>query len=101
MYRHCSYIQKMRCRRYDAADTMLVRIQRWGNSLALRIPAAFAREIGIESGAEVDLALKDRRLVIKPPARPSYSLDELLEGVTEKNLHAQVDAGAPRGGEAW
>lgn len=49
----------------------------------------------------VDLAIEDGRLVITPPARPSYSLDELLGGVTEKNQHAEVDAGAPRGGEVW
>ena len=80
---------------------MLVRVQKWGNSLALRIPVAFARETGIDSGAEVDLALEDGRLVITPPARPSYSLDELVGGVTEKNLHAEVDTGAPRGREVW
>ena len=80
---------------------MLVRVQKWGNSLALRIPAAFARETGIDSGAEVDLALEDGRLVITPRASPSYSLDELLGGVSDENLHAEVDVGAPRGGEVW
>ena len=80
---------------------MLVRIQKWGNSLALRIPVAFARETGIDSGVEVDLALEDGRLVITPQERPFYVLDELLVGVTRKNLHAEVDAGAPRGGEVW
>ena len=79
---------------------MLVRISKWGNSLALRIPAAFAEETGIESGSAVDLALEDGRLVITPTA-PAYSLDELLEGVTPGNLHGEIDTGAPQGREGW
>lgn len=78
---------------------MLVRISKWGNSLALRIPAAFAEEAGIQSGTEVDLALEDGRLVITP--RTLYVLDELLDGVTEQNRHTEVDTGPPEGLEAW
>ena len=80
---------------------MIVRVQKWGNSLALRIPIAFARETGIDSGAEVDLTLEDGRLVITPPPNPPHSLEELLAGVTEDNVHAEVDTGGVRGGEAW
>jgi len=80
---------------------MLVKISKWGNSLALRIPVAFARETGIDSGSEVDLALEDGRLVITPPARPGYVLADLLARVTDENVHAEVETGAPQGGEAW
>ena len=80
---------------------MLVRISKWGNSLALRIPAPFAQETGIESGTEVDLALEDGKLVITPRAAGSYSLDELLARVTDGNRHDSIDAGAPQGGEVW
>lgn len=81
--------------------TMLVRISKWGNSLALRIPAPFAEETGIESGTAVDLALEDGRLVITPRRGPVYTLAEQLDGVAEDNLHGEIDTGAPRGGEAW
>ncbi len=80
---------------------MIVRVQKWGNSLALRIPIAFARETGIDSGAEVDLTLEDGRLVITPAPNPPHSLEELLAGVTEGNVHAEVDTGGVRGGETW
>lgn len=80
---------------------MLVRISKWGNSLALRIPAPFAQETGIESGTEVDLALEDGKLVITPRAVGPYSLDELLARVTDDNRHDAIDTGAPQGGEAW
>jgi antitoxin MazE len=80
---------------------MRIRIQKWGNSLALRIPAAFARETGIGSGAEVDLTLDAGRLVITPSSVGEYSLAELLDGITDDNLHGAVDVGTPVGREAW
>jgi antitoxin MazE len=80
---------------------MLVRISKWGNSLALRIPAPFARETGIDSGTEVDLALEDGKLVITPRGPGSYSLDALLAQVTKENVHDSIDTGAPKGDEAW
>jgi antitoxin MazE len=80
---------------------MRLRVQKWGNSLALRIPAAFARETGIGSGAEVDLTLEDGRLVITPPSLGPYSLTELLGRVTEDNRHDAVETGAARGRETW
>ena len=80
---------------------MRLRVQKWGNSLALRIPAAFARETGIGSGAEIDLTLDDGRLIITPAPASPYSLAELLDGVTEDNRHDAVDTGDPRGRESW
>jgi antitoxin MazE len=80
---------------------MRARVQRWGNSLALRIPSAFAVETTIEQGSEVELTLEDGRLVVTPVAEPAFSLDALLAEVTPDNLHGEVDLGAPEGAEAW
>jgi antitoxin MazE len=80
---------------------MRLRVQKWGNSLALRIPAAFARETGLGSGAEIDLTIDDGRLVITPSPVGPYSLSELLDGVTEDNRHDAVESGAPQGREVW
>jgi antitoxin MazE len=76
------------------------RVQRWGNSLALRIAEALAAETALESGSEVELTLAEGRLVGTPVARPSDDLDELLGRVSRENLHAEVDAGGGIGGEA-
>jgi antitoxin MazE len=81
--------------------SMRLRLRKWGNSLALRIPAAFARETGIEPGAEVDLTLDDGRLVITPLRVGPISLAELLDGVTEENRHDAVEPGTPQGRETW
>jgi antitoxin MazE len=79
---------------------MRSRVSQWGNSLAIRIPASFSREVRIEAGDTVELQIEDGHLVITP-VRTTYSLDELLAGVTEENRHDETDWGAPVGGEAW
>lgn len=80
---------------------MRTRVQRWGNSLALRIPSAFAAETTIEQGSEVELTLEEGRLVVTPVTAPVFSLEALLAEITPENLHSEADAGAPEGAEAW
>lgn len=80
---------------------MRVRVQKWGNSLALRIPKSFATETALGSGAEVDLSLEDGRLVITPLTEPELHLSDLLAQITPENLHTEIDAGPSVGGEAW
>ncbi len=79
---------------------MLARISKWGNSLAVRIPRAFAAELGIQEGVEVEMSVEDGRLVIAP-ARPEYGLEELSAGITPENRHDETDWGRPTGGEVW
>ena len=80
---------------------MHTKIQKWGNSLALRIPKSFAEETHLHTGAVVDVAVSNGRLIVKPIPPPRYSLDELLAGVTRKNRHAEVDTGDATGKEVW
>jgi antitoxin MazE len=67
----------------------------------LRIPKAFALEVGLEKDGEVELSVDRGRLVIVPPVAPSYSLEALLAGVRPSNIHAETDWGPPVGKEAW
>ena len=80
---------------------MQTKIQRWGNSLGLRIPRSFAEEAGVEAGSQVDLSVRDGDLVVRAATRRTYRLSELLEKVTAKNLHGVVDSGEPTGREIW
>ena len=80
---------------------MRVRVQKWGNSLALRIPKAFAAETDLDPGSEVDLTLESGRLIITPLSEPELSLEELLSQVTRQNLHSEVDFGGAKGRESW
>jgi antitoxin MazE len=79
---------------------MKTRVQKWGNSLAVRIPKAFAEEAGLRANAAVELSLVAGALVVKPVA-PPLTLDELLRGVTDDNLPGEWDTGPAAGKEVW
>lgn len=80
---------------------METRVQRWGNSLALRIPKPLADEVGLKENSPVQLSLHDRHLVIVPLLKPTLSLEALLAQVSEDNRHDEVLTGPAVGGEAW
>jgi len=74
-------------------------IQKWGHSLALRIPKPFAAEIGLQDASAVDLSLVDGKLVVAPLGRPPLALAQLLAQVTADNLPGEVDTGPACGSE--
>lgn len=78
---------------------MQTKVQKWGNSLALRIPKLFALNIDIKQNEFVDLSIGDGKLIITPITEKEYSLKELLAGVSEDNLHEEFDTGIPVGKE--
>ena len=80
---------------------MQIKIQKWGNSLALRIPKSFALNVNIKQNELVDLSIDKGKIIITPIAQKECSLEELLEGVSENNLHSEFDTGAPAGKEIW
>lgn len=80
---------------------MQTKVQKWGNSLGLRIPKSFAQEAGVEAGSEVDLSVEDGDLIVRPRRGPRYRLKDLLRGVTAKNVHDEIETGSPVGKEVW
>ena len=76
-------------------------IQKWGNSLAIRIPKSFADEIHLSQGTEVDLILFDDKIQIEPIKKKKLSLNDLLSRVTDDNIHEEIDTGVPIGKEVW
>jgi len=80
---------------------MISKVQKWGNSLGLRIPKSFAAEAHVEAGSIVDISIGDGSLVIRPVRRRKYALSDLLKGVTLQNLPQEVSTGGPVGREAW
>ena len=80
---------------------MKTAVQRWGNSLALRIPRAYAVETKIQDGSEVELTLKGGALVVRPVRRKRQALSDLLNQITPSNLHGEVATGKAVGQEIW
>ena len=80
---------------------MSTQIAKWGNSLGLRLPKSVAREAQLDDGDMVSVSVKDGAIVIKP-AKPTYSLDDLVAKITRRNRHEEADWGAePVGRELW
>ena len=80
---------------------MQTRVQKWGNRLGVRIPRGLAEEVGLVAGTEVSLSSKDGQLVVKPALSTRLSLDELLAGVSDSNIHSSVDTGSVVGAEIF
>lgn len=79
---------------------MKTTVQKWGNSLAVRIPRPFAEEIQLEENTTVDLSIRGGKLVIVP-AEPEITLESLVEQITDENRHGEIDTGQPVGNEVW
>jgi antitoxin MazE len=78
---------------------MKTQVQRWGNSLAVRIPKVFATQMGVGENTTVELDVMDGVLIMRASVEPT--LDELLAGITAENLHGETDTGPAVGAEAW
>ena len=76
-------------------------IQKWGNSLALRIPKTVARDVQLENGSQVNLAVQDGKVIIEPARTAKYRLNDLLNGISKKNVHRSVNTGPAVGREVW
>ncbi len=79
---------------------MRVTVKKWGNSASVRIPAAIMDAAHLTLDEIVDIREEGGRIVIAPVRPRSYSLDNLLAGISPENLHAEVDFGGPLGKEA-
>jgi len=81
---------------------MRAKVQKWGNSLALRLPKAVAAEAEVLLDSPVDITVRDHTIVITPlRQKHGYALDDLLAGVTPDNLHGETDVAGPVGKEVW
>jgi len=78
---------------------MKSRVQKWGNSLALRIPKSFAAEAGLRANGAVELSLVEGALVVQPLTPQPPTLDELLCGITDDNIPSEWHTGPAVGKE--
>ena len=80
---------------------METRIGKWGNSLALRIPQALAAQLGLSLNSAVELSSVEDKLVVTVIEPPHSELEDLLAGITDSNLHGEIDSGPSVGREQW
>lgn len=80
---------------------MTTTVQKWGNSLALRIPRAYAAETNLAETSPVELSLRSGSIVIRPVTRQRHKLNTLLRSITPRNRHAAIETGPAVGQEVW
>lgn len=76
------------------------KVQRWGNSLGIRIPQQVAENLGIAHGSMMEMKSNHQQIILKP-MKSKPSLEELVSKITEENRHAEIDFGKPVGNELW
>ena len=79
---------------------MQVEVVKWGNSSAVRLPAAVLKEVHVSLGERLELKIEEGRIVLAPAQR-EYRLEDMVAGINKRNRHSAVDFGAPVGREAW
>lgn len=77
------------------------KVQRWGNSLAVRIPKSFAAQSQLTANSPVEITIEGDVITLRASRPKKYKLDDLLEGVTAENCHAEISTGKPVGKEVW
>ncbi len=76
-------------------------IKKWGNSPALRLSASVMKEAQLMLDQKVSVKVQRGKIIIEPTARKEYKLEELVDGITSANSHAETDFGKPTGKEVW
>ncbi len=79
----------------------LNQVQKWGNSLAIRVPKAIAQQLGLEQNTPIRQTIVDGKLVIEAVTGPSYTLEELLADITPEMLHGEIPTGPAVGKEVF
>ena len=75
---------------------MYLTVQKWGNSLALRIPKAVAKQVHVHKGSRMDMSLTANKIILSSLEIKQYSLNTLLKKVDKKNCHGEVDRKSTR-----
>ncbi|MEO8664432.1 MAG: AbrB/MazE/SpoVT family DNA-binding domain-containing protein [Ignavibacteria bacterium] len=78
---------------------MTTKIQKWGNSLAIRIPKSFAETTQIKEGSEIKLSLEHDKIIVTKKEKPKFTLKDLVSKITKNNTHQEINFGSPVGKE--
>ncbi len=80
---------------------MITTVQKWGNSLGVRIPSPVAKDVKLSEGSQVEILEEGNRLVIVPVEKPVFALEDMLKKINKENMHEEFDFGPAQGKEFW
>jgi antitoxin MazE len=73
--------------------------QKWGNSVAVRVPKSIVEKAGVHPRDSFDIEVVRGNIVLKPRLRRDFRLESLVKGITKRNVHEAVEFGPPVGRE--
>lgn len=76
-------------------------IQKWGNSLGVRLPKQVVKKLALQEGTRVEVREEKKAVIISPASQAKISLKERLKLITPENSHEEIDWGSPQGKEVW
>jgi antitoxin MazE len=76
------------------------KVQKWGNSLAIRIPKAFAEEAELREGSSVEISVESGRIILAPAGK-EWTLEHLVGKIRSANAHREVIWGESVTNESW
>jgi antitoxin MazE len=74
-------------------------IQKWGNSLGIRIPHVIVKNRALKNGSFVEIKDTERGMLIMP--KQKHTLAEMLHKITDENIHQEIETGEAVGKEIW
>ncbi len=80
---------------------MQIKVQKWGNSLAVRIPKALAAQAAVIENSLLEVSVEKRTIALKPARKRPLRLRDLVNRITKENMHHEYDWGKPLGQEIW
>ena len=76
-------------------------LQKWGNSLGVRLPKSVIKHQALQAGVRVVLDEHKLGIIIRKLPDDDVDLDSLVRRITKKNRHEEIDWGPPVGTEVW
>ena len=80
---------------------MIATVQKWGNSLGVRIPKTIAEDSSMRAGSAIEMMVQDGRVILEAKKTRKYHLGTMLKSITSKNMHSETDTGMATGNEVW
>lgn len=80
---------------------MEAKIQKWGNSVGIRIPSSILKSLNIKTNDILNIEQEEDKIVIRIPKKKKISLEERFNNYHGENLSKDFSWDDPMGEEIW
>lgn len=80
---------------------MQTKLQKWGNSVGLRIPMPILKELNLKPNELVEIFSENNKIMIIKKTKEKISLKERIKNYEGQNLSKEFAWDSARGNEIW